>query len=94
MNQIIKAAISIAIFLFATSALCQNSEIVELTEAKTYKYVSYHENGQIKNEIGFYAKKPYKSIEEFESKLKEYKIKEHGEKKEFYSNGQLKEIVV
>lgn len=94
MNTIIKTAISIAIFLFATSALCQNSEIVELTEAKTYKYVSYHDNGQIKNEIGFYAKKPYKSIEEFESKLKEYKIKEHGEKKEFYSSGQLKEIVV
>mgnify|MGYP000447736088 CR=1 FL=1 len=83
------------ILLFLTScAFSQNSKIVEFEEDKTYNYISFHENGQVKKEIGFCAKKPYKSVEDFEAKLKEYKIKEHGAKKEFYSNGQLKEIVV
>jgi antitoxin component YwqK of YwqJK toxin-antitoxin module len=80
--------------LLLNSINAQKAEIVDLPESKVYKYVSYFENGQIEKEIGFYAKKPYKSIEEFESKLKDYKIKNHGERKEFYSNGQLKEIVV
>jgi len=93
-KSIQKITLSIFILLISFYSYSQNSEIIELEDDKTYKYISYHDNGQIEKEIGFYAKKPYKSIEEFEAKLKEYKIKEHGAKKEFYVSGQLKEIVI
>ena len=93
-KTLITAGITIVLIVLTQFSYGQNSKIVELPEDKTYKYISYHENGQIEKEIGFYAKKPYKSIQEFESKLKDYKIKRHGPKKEFYPNGQLKEIVV
>lgn len=65
-----------------------------MDEKNAYQYKSYYEDGSIKSLVGFYAKKPYPSIEEFEKKLKKYKIKYHGERKEFYESGQLKEIVV
>lgn len=89
-----KITVLVFILLLSLSSYSQNSEIVKLDVKRTYKYISYHENGQIKQEIGFYAKKPFNSIEEFEAKLKVYKIKKHGTTKAFYPNGQLKEIVV
>ncbi|MBK9016751.1 MAG: hypothetical protein IPM82_23225 [Saprospiraceae bacterium] len=52
------------------------------------------EDGSIKSIVWFYAKKPYPSVDQFEAKLKDYKVKYHGEQKEHYQNGQLKEIVV
>lgn len=95
MKETIKTiAIICSLILFSNYTFSQKAEIISLAEDRTYQYISYHENGQIEKEIGFYAKKPYSSIEEFETELKDYAIKEHGPKKEFYSNGQLKEIVV
>lgn len=72
----------------------QSSEIIKLDEKNSYQYKSYYEDGSIESTVGFYVKKPYSSIQEFEAKLKAYKIKYHGERKEFYPSGQLKEIVV
>jgi len=84
----------ISLILFANYCFSQQSEIKALAEDKAYQYLSYYENGQIEKQIGFFAKQPYQSIEEFEVKLKDYKIKEHGASKEFYPSGQLKKIVV
>lgn len=95
MKQLFKTiGIIIQVLFLASHLHSQSAEIIEMETEKTYKYISYHENGQIEKEVGFYSKKPYKSVVEFETKLKNYKIKEHGAKKEFYPNGQLKEIVV
>lgn len=94
MNQKIKFVYLIAFILISTIANSQSSEIVELDEKNAYQYKSYYEDGSIKSVVGFYAKKPYSSVETFEAKLKEYKVKYHGERKEFYQSGQLKEIVV
>lgn len=94
MDQIIKLVLIIICFGIPKIATSQSSEIIKLDEKKAYKYKSYYEDGRIKSIIGFYANKPYSSVEEFESKLNDYKIKEHGEQKEFYKNGQLKEIAV
>ena len=35
------------------------------------------------------GRKPNPSVESFEAKLKDYKVKYHGERKEYYQNGQL-----
>lgn len=94
MDNKIKSIYLIAFILISTIAIGQSSEIVELDEKNTYQYKSYYEDGNIKSVVGFYAKKPYSSVEIFEAKLKEYKVKYHGERKEFYQSGQLKEIVV
>lgn len=84
----------LSFLIFCVSAYSQDSKIIDLPEERAYKYISYHSNGQIEKEVGFYAKKPYNSIAEFEKKLKAYKIKNHGPEKKYYSNGQLQEIVV
>lgn len=84
----------VVFMVIANHCFGQTSEIIKLDEGRAYKYVSYYENGQIENEVGFYAKKPFKSVEAFEGKLKDYKIKNHGTQKTFYPNGQLKEVVV
>lgn len=94
MNQKIKFIYLITFILITAIANGQSPEIVELEEKNAYQYNSYYENGSVKSVVGFYAKKPYPSVEAFEAKLKEYKVKYHGERKEFYQNGQLKEIVV
>ncbi|MEP7197900.1 MAG: hypothetical protein ABI851_15385 [Saprospiraceae bacterium] len=65
-----------------------------MDEKNAYQYKSYFEDGSVKSIVGFYAKKPYASVAIFEAELKEYKVKYHGERKEFYQNRQLKEIVV
>ena len=94
MDKIIKLVLIIICFGIPIIANSQSSEIIKLDEKKAYQYKSYYEDGSIKSIVGFYAKNPYSSVEVFEAKLKDYKIKEHGEQKEFYKNGQLKEIVV
>ena len=94
MNLKIKFICSLAFILFSTMAISQASEITKLDEKNAYQYKNYYEEGGVKSIVGFYAKKPYESIEAFEAKLKKYKVKYHGERKEFYQNGQLKEIVV
>lgn len=94
MNSKIKFIHLIASILISTIAICQSSEIVELDEKNAYQYKSYYVDGSLKSVIGFYEKKPYPSVEIFEAKLEEYKVTYHGEKKEFYQSGQLKEIVV
>jgi hypothetical protein len=96
MNRIIKPAylIAFAFVLISTISICQSSEIINLGENNAYQYRSYYGQGIIKSIVGFYAIKPYASIEVFENELKKYKVKYHGERKEFYQNGQLKEIVV
>lgn len=90
----IKLLLSITLIFFSTIANSQSSEIIKLDEKNAYQYKSYYEDGSIKSIVGFYAKKPFSSVELFEAKLKDYKIKYHGERKEFYQNGQLKEIVI
>jgi antitoxin component YwqK of YwqJK toxin-antitoxin module len=72
----------------------QVSEIIKLDEKNAYQYKSYYEDGSIKSVVGFYTKRPYSSVEEFEEKLKRYKVRRHGARKEYYPNGQLKEIVI
>lgn len=94
MNRKIKFACLIAFILISSIGNGQSSEIIELDDKNAYQYKSYHEDGSVKTIVGFYAKKPYPSIEEFEEKLKKHKIKYHGDRKEFYESGQLKEIVV
>lgn len=94
MVQKIKFSFLVAFILVSTIANSQLSEIVKLDEEYAYQYKSYYEDGSKKSIVGFYAKNPYSSVEVFESKLKEYKVKYHRESKEFYQNGQLKEIVV
>ncbi len=83
-----------AFILISTLAKSQSSEIIMLDEKNAYQYKSYYEDGSVKSIVGFYAKKPYSSVELFEEKLKDYKVEYHGERKEFYQSGQLKEIVV
>ncbi len=94
MNRKIKFICLVALVLISTMAISQTSEIIKLDEKNAYQYKSYYEDGSVKSIVGFYAKKPYESVEAFEARLKEYKVKYHGERKEFYQNGQLKEIVV
>ena len=94
MNNKIKFIHLIAFILISTIAISQSSEIVELDEKNAYQYKSYYVDGSIKSVVGFYEKKPYLSVDTFEAKLKEYKVTYHGERKEFYQSGQLKEIVV
>lgn len=84
----------IVFVLISTIGNSQSSEIIKLDEKNSYQYESFYEDGSVKSIVGFYAKKPYLSIEIFEEKLEDYKVKYHGEQKEFYPNGQLKEIVV
>lgn len=93
MIQKIKFNFLIAFILILTTANSQSSEIVKLDEKNVYQYISYYEDGSKKSIIGFYAKEPYSSVELFEAKLKKYDVKYHKERKEFYRNGQLKEIV-
>ncbi len=94
MNKKIKFAFIIAFILISKLSISQSSEIINLDEKNAYQYKSYFEDGNVKSIVGFYAKKPYTSVEIFEVELKEYKVKYHGERKEFYQNKQLKEIVV
>lgn len=94
MYRKIKFICLITFVLISVIANSQSSEIIELNEKNAYQYKSYYEDGKIKSIVGFYSKKPYSSVEMFEAKLKDYKVKYHGERKEFYQNGQLKEIVV
>ena len=94
MHNKIKFIQLIIYILISTIAISQTSEIVALDEKNTYQYKSYYGDGSIKSVVGFYEKKPYLSVESFEAKLKEYKITYHGDRKEFYQSGQLKEIVV
>ncbi|MBA4303503.1 MAG: hypothetical protein C0424_04700 [Sphingobacteriaceae bacterium] len=89
-----KITFFIAFILISTTASSQKSEILKLDEKNAYQYKSYYEDGSVKSIVGFYAKKPYTSVESFETKLKEYKVKYNGERKEYYQSGQLKEIVV
>lgn len=94
MNNKIKFIHLIAFILISEIALGQSSEIVKLNEKNAYQYKNYYEDGSIKAVIGFYSKNPYSSVEIFEAELKDYKVKYHGERKEYYQSGQLKEIVV
>ena len=94
MTKQIKWFLLITLIFLSTIANSQSAEIIKLDEKNAYQYKSYYEDGSVKSIVGFYAKKSYSSVEAFEAKLKDYKIKEHGEQKEFYKNGQLKEIVV
>ena len=94
MTKQIKLLLSITLIFLSTIANSQSAEIIKLDEKNAYQYKSYYEDRSVKSIVGFYAKKPFSSVETFEAKLKDYKIKYHGERKEFYENGQLKEIVV
>lgn len=94
MNKLLKFLCVITFMLITALANSQSAEMIKLDEDNAYQYKSYHEDGSIKSVVGFYATKPYSSVEAFEAKLKEYKVKYHGERKEFYQTGQLKEIVV
>lgn len=94
MIQKIKFSSLIAFILVSAISNGQSSEIVKLDEKHAYQYKCYYEDGSKKSIVGFYATNPYSSVEVFEAKLKEYKVKFHRERKEFYQNGQLKEIVV
>ncbi len=94
MNNKIKFIHLLAFILISTIAIGQSSEIVELSEKNAFQYKSYYEDGSKKSVIGFYSKNPYSSVEIFEAELKDYKVKYHGERKEYYQSGQLKEIVV
>ncbi len=94
MTKQIKFLFTITLVLLSTIANSQSSEILKLEEKNAYQYKSYYEDGNIKSAIGFYAKNPFSSVEIFEANLKKYKVKYHGEQKEFYQNGQLKEIVI
>lgn len=94
MNLVLKYLTVIIFILISILGKTQSSEIIELDQKNSYQYRNYYKDGNLKSIVEFYAKKPYSSIESFESNLKKYKIKYHGERKEFYENGQLKEIVV
>lgn len=94
MNNQSKILLILPIVLLSTIAKSQSSEIIKLEEKNAYEYKSYYENGSIKSLVGFYTDKPYASVEAFEEKLKDYKVKYHGKKAEFYQSGQLKDIVV
>lgn len=88
-------AISLLVLTFVSISVSgQSSEIEQLAEKNAYRYTSYYSNGNIESIVGFYSRKPYSSIEEFEEDLNGYKVKYHGARKEFYESGQLKEIVV
>ncbi|OAV45128.1 hypothetical protein [Lewinella sp. 4G2] len=94
MRQTIQLIYLVILVVISMNLNGQSSEIVTLDEKNSYQYKSYYKDGSLKSVIDFYAKKPYSSVETFELKLEAYKIKYHGESKEFYENGQLKEIVV
>ena len=90
-----KAFLMLILTTFSSIVFCQHkAEIIPLAEKEAYEYKNYYEDGTLKSSVGFYAKNPFRSVEEFEEKLKDYKIKYHGERRGYYPNGQLKEIVV
>ena len=92
--NLLSKTIGLLLLLIPVIGNSQSAEIINLDEKNACQYKSYYEDGSIKSIVGFYAKKPYSSVKSFESKLKDYNVKYHGEVKEFYPNGQLKEIVV
>lgn len=94
MSRTIKFFYAVILILLPIVGYNQSSEIVKLDEQNAYEYRTYYEDGSTKSIVGFYAKKPYPTVESFEAKLKKYKVKFHGDQKEFYPSGQLKEVVV
>jgi len=94
MKYRIKIIFLFAFILVSVMANAQSSEIIKLDEENAYIYQSYYKNGSIKSIVGFYTRKPYSSVEEFEGELKKYKIKYHGERKDYYESGKLQELVV